>query len=73
VEIAGAPSASAAVASPSTARLKSPGHALGAEVDAVASAAVAPIGSLSRSEPPGLLFSPHGLSVGGESRFIADL
>jgi hypothetical protein len=70
MEISGA---SGAPASAGTLRLHTPSKVLGGEVDATVAAAAMPLETLSRIEPPGLLFSPTGLSAGSESRFIADL
>ncbi|MEX0846198.1 MAG: hypothetical protein WD023_00330 [Ilumatobacteraceae bacterium] len=70
MEITGASNAPASAGTP---RLHTPTKVLGGEVDATVVAAAMPQETLSRIERPGLTFSPTGLSVGSESRFIADL
>jgi hypothetical protein len=47
--------------------------ALNKALDTTTQASLALIDSLSVSEPPGLTFSPAGLSPGRTSRFVADL
>jgi hypothetical protein len=42
-------------------------------LDTTAQASLALVDALSVSEPPGLTFSPTGLSPGRTSRFVADL
>ena len=78
MEITGASSAGP---SAGAARLHTPSKVLGGQIDTKGDttavdttvAAAPPLETRSRIEPPGLLFSPTGLSAGREDRFIADL